>query len=294
MNSLKYYAYRLKWWLADKGRIQFSAPINLDIELAGKCNLACRMCPYGTGAFTEDMQGMMPRKMAEKLLMEAAQIGVKAIKFNFRGEPGLHKDLEDLIVMAKVLGFVDVFINTNMLAFSEYRLKKLARSGINTLIVSVDGASEETYEYVRVGGDFNKLTKNIRLFQRYRQPKTKLVIQMVVQDSNRHEIDKLKTMGADEYRLVSVQDRGGGEGVDIRERRRCPQPFQRLVVAWNGTIFPCCSNWNNEYPLGNYNTMSLLDAWNSFPMKHLRDIQNKNTLANNFPCKNCQVKGSYK
>ena len=293
MQTFKYYLYRFKWWLADTGRMTFDVPINLDIELAGKCQLACTMCPFGTGAFSENMQGMMPRKMAEDLLIEAARIGIKSIKMNFRGEPGLSKDLESLISFAKALGFAEVFINSNMLAFNDKRLKALADSGLDKLIVSVDGASEETYEFIRVGGDFKKLVKNINLFNKYRK-ETKLIIQMVVMDSNRHEVEKIKKLGADEYRFVQVQDRGAGEGVTIKERRRCPQPFQRLVVGWDGTIFPCCSNWNNEYPLGNYKTMSLLEAWNSSKMSTLRHIQNQNTLADNFPCKNCQVKGSYK
>lgn len=286
---VKYLLYRFRWWLADHTAYLPKAPINLDLELAGKCQLSCTMCPYGLGTFDESKQGMMPLEMAERALQEARAIGVKAIKLNFRGEPGLSKHLVPLINYAKALGFVDVFINTNLLAFSDSRLRQLVNSDIDKIIVSIDGCDKETYEKVRVGGDFDKLVKNIRKLSVYRgfKLKPKIILQMVSEEPD----ERLYDLPADGYRFVKVQDRGQGIGKKTSKRRRCPQPRQRLVIGWDGTIFACCSNWGNEYPLGNYNEISLLDAWHGSKMQTLREISTK---CDDFPCKDCQVSGSYK
>jgi len=274
--------YRFWWWLVDKTGLILKAPLNVDIELAGKCNLACVMCPYGTDSFTN--QGMMKKTMALQVIDEARKIGVKSIKFNFRGEPGLSKNLESLVQYAQ--GFEDVFINTNMLAFSEKRLVKLANIGLTKIIISVDGSTKADYEKIRIGGSFEKLVKNIKIFNFYKK-KTKVILQMV---SDRPD-EMLKQIPADEYRFVKVQDRGQGIGKNKGKRRRCPQPRQRLVVAWDGTIYGCCSNWDDEFPLGNIKTTTLLEAWRGDRMKELREISTK---CESFPCKECQVGGSYK
>lgn len=287
---MKYYLYRLKWWFVDKTGWIPKAPINVDIELAGKCQLACTMCPYGTGDFDTSKQGMMPLQMALDVLMQAKEAGTKAIKLNFRGEPGLHKNLELVARMAKRLGFVDVFINTNLLAFKDARLKELMGCGFDKVIVSIDGTDKKTYEAIRKGGDFDKLVKKIHLINWWKKKlssETKIILQMVCEKPD----EKLKELEADGYRFVEVQDRGQGAAKKIRERRRCPQPRQRLVVAWDGMIFGCCSNWNNEYPIGNISQMSLKEAWNSERLRKLREISEK---CDADPCKNCQVESSYK
>ena len=270
--------------MVDKTGYIPKAPMNVDIELAGKCQLACTMCPYGTGSFDEAKQGMMSDTMVKDVLWQAWSLGVKSIKFNFRGESGLCKNLEKYIEIANQLGFVDIFINTNMLAFSKERLKNL--KGLTKLIVSIDGTNKEDYEKIRINGDYNKLIDNIHYFSKHKG-NTKLILQMVSETPDR----KLEQIPADEYRYVKVQDRGQGAEGNTGERRRCPQPRQRLVVAWDGTIFPCCSNWNNEWPLGNIKDITLKEAWNNKRMQELRQISTK---CDAFPCKGCQVAGSYK
>lgn len=284
----KYFLYRLRWWLADHTPYLPKAPINLDLELAGKCNLSCTMCPYGTGAFDESMQGMMDKEMALKALREGAAMGIKSVKFNFRGEPGLHKDLSELMIRAKALGYVDRFINTNLTAFSEERINALIKARPTKIIVSIDGITPEEYEETRKGAKWSKLVRNFHFLREARyvySPETKIIIQSVGTEK-----PDLTYLNADEYRFQPVQDRGQGDQRRTGERRRCPQPRQRLVIGWDGTIFPCCSNWNNEYPLGNYNTMSLKQAWNGYRMTKLRE----DTQCQNFPCKDCQVGGSWK
>jgi radical SAM protein with 4Fe4S-binding SPASM domain len=251
------------------------------------------MCPFGTGGFDESMQGMMPFNMALSALAEARSNGAMSVKLNFRGEPGLSKDLARLAEIAKALGYVDVMINTNMTAFSRQRIKELVQV-FDTVIVSIDGANQYTYEKIRVNGDFERLRTNIDWFNFYRDKEwgdCKLIVQMTTQPSNVGQEEELKRIfKADEYKFSKMTDRTGNIARN-QKRIACKQPHQRLIVAWDGTIFPCCHNWNNEYPLGNYNDITLKQAWDGERMKQLREYaKDPNKGA---PCDTCVVGSTY-
>ena len=290
--NLQYFLYRLRFRAREYlpfGRF----PVHVDIELAAKCQLACTMCPYGTGSFNEDLQGMMSPEMARVALKQARDGGALSCKLNFRGEPGLAPRLDEMVRLAKRLGFIEVAINTNMTAFSLRRLHQLATSGLDLMIVSVDGATKATYESIRINGEWEKLMRNLE-FLRAMPCRPRVRIQMVEQKSNAHEKgDMQRVFGrlCDELVFQQVMDRGAGEGRS-GARKRCPQPWQRLIVAWDGTVFGCCSNWNNEYPLGNIKTETLQEIWRGERMQELRKLAAK--PASGFPCKDCTVGSSYK
>lgn len=288
--NLAYQYYQIKWKLAPYLPLEF--PVHIDIELAGKCQLACIMCPYGTGGFGEDMQGMMTKEMAITAIEQAVEGGTKSIKFNFRGEPGLSHILPEMIALAKSYGIVETMLNTNFTAFSKRRLDQLYEAGLDLLIVSIDGATKKTYEKIRVKGDFAKLISNLH-YAKHELNFPIIRLQYVEQDANRHETEMFKNNFiefCDEIVIQKVRDRGAGEG-HVAERTRCPQPWQRLVVAWDGMVFACCGNWNNEYPVGHFPDQSLKSIWKGDKMKNLR-LQATNFTGH--PCKNCTVGTSYK
>lgn len=291
MNSIKFKAYQIKHKLAPYLPLRF--PVHVDVELAGKCQLACTMCPYGTGDFDKSKQGMMPLDMAREVLQQARAGGSHSVKLNFRGEPGLSKNITHCIHYAKrTLKFTEVIINTNLTAFTAQRVRDICHAGLDLCIVSIDGATRETYEKIRVNGDFDKLLKNLRVLNSNIY-KPKIRLQMVVQEENRHEIEAFELQFSDlcdEIVFQEVRDRGAGEGFE-GERTRCPQPWQRLVVAWDGRVFACCGNWDNEYSLGWFQDMTLKECWDSDAMENLRGYA---TNFNCFPCKQCTVGSSYK
>jgi len=77
-------------------------------------------------------------------------------------------------------------------------------------------------------------------------------------------------------------------------RRRCPQPFQRLVVGRDGRVSPCCADWEQKYIVGDITKReTLIDIWKGEKMQFMRDIQNHAELKKIDICKNCYVKESY-
>ncbi len=286
--DLTHRLYQLRWrlrrWLPYAGRF----PVHVDLELAGKCQLACTMCPYGDKSFDDSLQGMMPRGMALDALRQARAGGASSLKLNFRGEPGLCRWLDAMVFKAKALGFVEVMINTNLTAFTHDRLRKLVHSGLDLCIISIDGATAATYERIRVKGDFDKLVSNLRLLHSL-PDRPRIRLQMVVQDSNRHEVSVMRRRFGplcDELVFQAIRESNDGA------RRRCAQPWQRLIVAWDGQVFACCSNWANEFPVGDFKTQSLTQIWKGGALARLRKFAAD--PPSGWPCADCKVGDSYK
>lgn len=290
---MKYLWYRLRWKLASYWLPK--APLNVDIELTNQCNLACPMCPHGMEQKSKGIldQGMMEYGLARRAVAQAAKIGAKSIKFNFRGEPGLYKDLPNLVNYAKTCGILETQINTNGTAMTPKNIKRLIDAGIDRVIFSIDGATKRTYEKIRIGAKWEKVTQSIDLF--HVKP-VKIRIQMVRQGDNDHEVRLFKQRFSKygEVVIKNEQDRGQGTGETPIGRVRCSQPFQRLVVAWNGDVYPCCNNWDSQYILGNLKIQTLKELWNCPRMNVVRNVIRDKQMDQFEFCKNCSVGTSYR
>ncbi len=266
-------------------------PLCIDLEVASICDLACPHC-FREYLATPDK--IIDLNFAKKTIKEASINGVKSIKFNWRGEPLLNPNLTDLIKYAKDVGIIETIINTNATNLTEKKSLDLINSGLDYMIYSFDGGSKKTYETLRPGrfkkNNFEQIIKNIRKFKSIRDqtnskfPYTK--IQMVLMESNRHEVESFKELFddyVDEVTVTLYSERGGslndlpvdkknklenylfeknlpkntpymldGEGnlfISLR-RKTCKQIFQRLMVTYDGKVGMCCLDWGAKHNLG--------------------------------------------
>lgn len=300
-----YRAYREEWNRAAETDYTPEAPLHVDIELSDGCNLRCKMCKHGMGM--PQSGGQMSLETARAIIQECAEIGVKAIKFNWRGEPTLNRNLPDCIRLAKTSGILEVSINTNGLPpkSNQNCLTDCCEAGIDRIIFSVDGFSKATYEAIRIGSHYEQVLANIQAVVDWKkqqaQPKPLLRIQMVRTTANAHEVpDFIRHWSTlmDDVRISDVMNRGQGNAMGMGDqittgRRRCPQPFQRLTIGRDGRISPCCSDWDQTYVLGRYPDNRLLESWNCEKMQHLRQIQRNTEHSALSICRDCYVKESY-
>jgi len=295
--------YRREWNKAANENYFPDHPLHIDIELSDACNLKCEMCAHGMGTVKE--VGFMKQDLAYKLVDEAASIGVYSLKFNWRGESTLNTFLPKIIQYAKEKDILEVSINTNGLPRVKNMLIQIAESDIDRIIFSVDGFSSETFESIRVGGNYENLMHNIlQVIEWKKKNKTKkpfLRVQMVRNKKNYQEVSDYIEFWqdkVDDVRISDVMDRGQGGGMSVGDqvtvgRRRCPQPFQRLVVGRDGRVSPCCADWNQEYIVGDISNESLADIWKNDKVATMRQIQNDIQLDKIDICKNCYVKESF-
>lgn len=297
--------YREQWDRADRNDYLPPHPLHVDIELSDACNLKCRMCGHGMG--TVKNPGLMEWDLAKKVIDQCAEMGVYSIKFNWRGEVVLNKHLPDAVKYTKEKGILEVQINTNgnLSKARENSLIECAENGIDRIIFSIDGFSKKTYEAIRIGGNYENVLYNVHKLLEWKKLKKSakpfIRVQMVRTTINAHEVDDFIAYWnplVDDVRISDVMDRGQGCGLSVGDqvtvgRRRCPQPFQRLAVGRDGRVSPCCADWNQEYVVGDVNTMTLKDMWMNDRMTFIRDVQNGIEHDKIPICRDCYVKESF-
>jgi len=116
----------------------------------------------------------------------------------FQGEPYLNKDLFRFISYARNKS-VYVWSSTNGHFLTKANIRKTIESGLNKLIISLDGTDQHAYEQYRVGGSYETVINGIRNFVRIRKEmgsrKPLLEIQFLVLKSNQHQIKEIRKLG---------------------------------------------------------------------------------------------------
>jgi Radical SAM superfamily len=138
-------------------------PSRLYIECTAACNISCSQscCAPETGITRTRQAGMLDYGLFTRVVDEAAPSLVRIDFFNY-GEAFLHKRALDMVEYIKSrYPHVYLYTSTNGLAFTEDGARRLARSGIDEVTFSIDGARQDTYVQYRQRGDFDKAIRNL-------------------------------------------------------------------------------------------------------------------------------------
>lgn len=263
-SPLKHLSYRIQWELRPHFKIAGKVPLAVDIETTSRCNFRCTMCQKTSKWWTEDpkREETMTLEHAKAVIDQCAKLGVYSMKFNWRGEPTINRDLCKMIRYAKDKRIHECTINTNASLLTPKLCHELIESGLDRIIFSCDGISKETYDKIRVNGNFDVFESNVRMFRNIRnvldadRPWSKrrlpsIRLNMAVMDQNRHEVPLVRKYfdGVfDEFRFNSVYQPQSAESLNkgqhrTTKRKGCPQIYQRLIVSGNGDVSPCCVNY---------------------------------------------------
>jgi radical SAM protein with 4Fe4S-binding SPASM domain len=214
------------------------------------------------------------------------------LTFYFQGEPYLNPDfLEMVAVSSQHKLFTSTSTNAHYL--NEENARKTIESGLNQLIISIDGTTQEIYEQYRVGGSLNKViegTKNIINWKRKLKSSTPhVVFQFLVVKPNEHQLADIKLiaaeLGVDELRFKTAQvydyENGNSlipenenysrykKGIDGKWRlknklqNQCWRMWSSCVITWDGKIVPCCFDKDAKYNMGNISEIPFNKIWTS-------------------------------
>jgi len=194
------------------------APLVLMVEISSRCDMACPMCPVILNK-TKRSTGVMPFDTFRKIVDEVGARVLALALWNY-GEPLLNPDMCAMIAYARKNSLVTV-VSTNCLALDEDKIRQLLDSGLDYLIVSFDGATEETYELFRGKGNFNKVLANLRLLMKIKKECAQLLpfveLQYIVMKDNADEINDIKilarSLGVDKLSLKKFTYVGGNEAL---------------------------------------------------------------------------------
>lgn len=286
-----YQHYRTAW--EDAFRSTPPIPLNIDIELSATCNLRCGFCflqdpKYQTIKHTPSM----PHHLAVEAIYQAYTLGVPAIKLNWRGESTLHPKFTKITELAASFEFHEIICNTNGNCPEEAIDGLMACTKV---IFSLDSMDKGQYESMRKGGKIRDImrTINILIEKGHKNIHVRRVITKENQDEDFVQIAKSAWKSFVNVSEHYCMDRNSDKKMQLssknqKARTYCGYPSQRLVVASNGDIFPCCVDYFGEMKLGNIQYNSLYEVWNSKKLNSLRrnlKINNQGEWSNQ--CKNC-------
>jgi radical SAM protein with 4Fe4S-binding SPASM domain len=178
-------------------------PYWLTVDPTNFCQLQCPFCPTGAGRGVREKASLRLEHFGH--LMDA--LGPTLIHADFMnwGEPLLNKELWAMVALAKSHG-VDTLVSTNFNSFRPQDADALLDSGLDRLVLSIDGLTQATYEKYRVGGDYARVVENLKALTRRRAErglqKPAVVWQFLAFKHNEHEADAVrafaKELGCDE------------------------------------------------------------------------------------------------
>jgi len=259
----------------------------MSIEPTNRCQLRCPGCPSGLHQLNRT-GGVMDLDLFRQVIDES---GKNLIWLNlfFQGEPLLNRQLGEMIRYASQRNiFTSVSTNANLLDANWAGI--LVNSGLDHLIISVDGMDEEVYQRYRVGGTLSKVMHGLDQLMKAREGlrhRLMIELQFVVTRYNEHQVDAFLSWaaasGADLWRLKSAQLEnleGASELVpmnDARSRYRvdgsgrliiknklanhCWRAWSTPVLTWDGFLVPCCFDKQAQHAYGNIVEGSLREVW---------------------------------
>ena len=305
-------SFQLSQWL--KNPIQWGYPISVSFEPTTSCNLRCPECPSGLRAFTRPT-GMLQKDFFKETIDDIHQHLLYLI-FYFQGEPYLNPEFLDMVKYASSKKIYTA-TSTNAHYITDEVAKKTVESGLDRLIISIDGTTQDVYQQYRVGGNLNKViegTKNIVKWRKALNSKTPFIFfQFLVVKPNEHQLEEIKQLakeiGVDEVRFKTAQVydyetdpnqlipnnekysryKKGKDGKYKPKNKlvnRCWKLWHANVITWDGLVVPCCFDKDAMHQLGNIKNESFKNIWNNSNYKQFRTELMK-SRKNIDICSNC-------
>ncbi len=288
-------------------------PMAIGFEPTTSCNLRCPECPSGLRSFTRPT-GMLQKELYQKAIDELADTLIY-MTFYFQGEPYLHPDFLEMVKYASDRKIYTA-TSTNAHYLTPDIAEKTVKSGIDRMIVSIDGTTQETYQQYRVGGKLDKVlegTKNlIEAKKRLNSSTPHVIFQFLVVKPNEHQIEDVYKLadefGVDEVRLKTAQiyefengndliptidkysrykdNKDGTFSIKNKLLDHCWKMWHSCVITWDGTLVPCCFDKDAEHPMGSLLDNTFKEVWNSASYTNFRRalISSRSEVE---ICKNC-------
>ena len=161
-NTISFKNYRRDWEKRPTEEDPGKFPLNLNIEITTKCNLACTFCYHRE--LTKEQKIHMEFDLFKKIIDEAKMYNLPAVNLNGLGEPITHPRLVDMIQYCKDSNIEDIMFHTNGTVMTEKLATKLIKAGLTQIIFSLDTTDKKIFEEMRVGANFEEVNSNVELF----------------------------------------------------------------------------------------------------------------------------------
>ncbi len=268
--------------------VQWGYPVSISFEPTTSCNLRCPECPSGLRSFTRPT-GMLQKDFFRDT-MDQLYKDLLYLVFYFQGEPYLNPSFLDMVKYASDKKIYTA-TSTNAHYLSDENARRTVESGLDRLIISIDGTTQETYQQYRVGGKLEKVIEGARNMVKWKKElKSKtpfIVFQFLVVRPNEHQVADIKKLGKeigvddvwfktaqiydyenDPNNLIPTIDkfsryRKTKKGTEFKGKlsNQCWRLWHDPVITWDGLVAPCCFDKDAQHRLGNLKENSFKEIW---------------------------------
>ena len=274
-------------------------PSTVMIEISSACQLKCPLCPIGNDTLERGKKVMSLEKF--KQIIDELGDYLYHININGMGEPLINNSVVEMIKYAKKKNiYVDLYTNFEI---TDKRgiIDGLVEAGLDSILIAVDGATKDVYESYRIKGNFERVKDNIKKLVAARNKAgashPEINIQFVQMKQNQHQSEDMKklsaTLGADTlaikrpflfwgqkeqadqflpddealnmYRIEGDKISWKGE-----EKKICELLWTSSVILPDGSVTPCCFDYEGHANFGNIEQSSFKEIWNGKKYKAFR------------------------
>lgn len=280
-------SYYLSKWT--KRPIQWGFPISISFEPTTSCNLRCPECPSGLRAFTRPT-GMLQNDFFTETIDQLHK-DLWYLVFYFQGEPYLNPAFLDMVAYAAKKKKIYTATSTNAHYLNDENARRTVESGLDRLIISIDGTTQEVYQQYRVGGQLSKVIEGARNIVKWKRElksnKPFVVFQFLVVKPNEHQLEEVKRLardiGVDDvwFKTAQVYDyehdpnqlipetdrfsryRKTEQGYVFKGRlaNHCWRLWHDPVITWDGLVAPCCFDKDAQHRMGDLKKKSFKEIW---------------------------------
>lgn len=297
-NLIKIYSSLIISKLLRK-QIIWGYPPVLMLEPTNLCNLKCPMCPSGNGEMKRKM-GQLKFEDFKKLIDDVGDYLLQIQLWN-QGEPFLNKSFLEFVRYANQKGIMTHTSTNGHFIRTDEDAENLIKSGLDQLIFSMDGTSQDSYEKYRVGGDYqlvmDTLERISRTKERLKSKRPLVELQFLVFKHNQSEIDQIISLSKNlninriSFKTAQIYSPEQGEvflpddaafsrysrdsGNYVLKgtiKNWCKRLWLNPAVNWDGAVSPCCFDKDADYAFANIFTENLkfMSIWKNKKYKSFR------------------------
>jgi len=273
-----------------KRPVQWGYPVSISFEPTTSCNLRCPECPSGLRSFTRPT-GMLRKDFFTETIDQLSK-DLFYLVFYFQGEPYLNPGFLDMVNYASDKKIYTA-TSTNAHYLNDENARRTIESGLDRLIISIDGTTQDVYKQYRIGGQLDKVIEGARNMVKWKKElksKTPFIIfQFLVVKPNEHQIEDVKKLakevGVDDvwFKTAQIYDyekdpnnliptidkysryKKTTEGNKFKGTlaNHCWRLWHDPVITWDGLVAPCCFDKDAQHQLGDLKKTSFKEIWNN-------------------------------
>lgn len=255
--------------------VEHDFPPQLVIENTSYCNLKCIHCSHREMIRPQQhMERWLWNKVVEEVGRESPECEVWP---TFYGEAFILGDeLWERLDYAASAGCRNLVLNSNgTLLDRNDNINKVLRSPLRRFILSLDGLSPETFEYIRAKAKWDEVYPAVEQLCRARQATGQkypvIITQFSAMEGNAHEVEDYraywKARGAEvkvrpmlEWTATGTVRTGTIDHIS-NFRIACPWGNNTMAIHQDGKVVACAVDYEGLFEAGNAGQQSVKELW---------------------------------